>query len=676
MTGGLRGRPTGPAGVPSGWCGPLPDLSVRRRLPVLDGYVAVPSELATGGFPDLGVLVWSLVRLSFDDRPGRTCYQELAEVLGLEPASAGAVEQRFRAALKPLLGTWLVRGDRDDDNVYRYRAVVPEGAGKRYAMLRRADFELLRTERDAGAGPRLRVADLADFTRWQLECGQRGWTASSTAAIAAAWQVSVATVRRSRSALVAAHLLEVTSREGRQIADIVWLKELFDPHWAVPSPPMHQDSSARRPLIGAANERSHPSEQDVSRRQKAGVARDKTQGLSATKSRGPIRELTGSALPDDLAGSSAGTSVPTVEQVVGTDARDRPASLGVDQQPAPKAAEPPAGQNPQPRATERPSTSEADQISARDALAQATRIVASIGWLRSAPETVRFQARSLIAGKLRRARHGVNVEQLGAALRERVDPGEARGQECRTVRAVLAGLYADARAVVHDDVLATIQPSAVPELVEACGEALRSAPGLLQQWRSAPLPAEPVWADVDDAAAEQWLLRFFAHAVAGPHRLPRPALLAQVRRRLPERFHDAAAAAAATVDLLASARPVAQPSQRRQVAGLSALPLLVSLLESPVGPEPDWSDPHAVDVDGWVTRALVHEVSAGFDEDDGSTPGPARPSPGAVLLEAAARLRGRIEHAGHREAFEAALRFLSTAYDPAGQYGQAQAQAS
>ena len=628
-----------------------------------------------GGFPDLGVLVWSLIRLSFDDRPGRTGYQELADALGLEPASPGAIEQRFGAALKPLLGTWVIRGDRDEDNVYRYRAVVPEGAGKRYAMLRRADFELLRTQSDTGAKPRLRVADLVDFARWQLECGQRGWTASSTATIAAAWHVSVATVRRSRSALVEAHLLEVTPRKGKQVSDIVWLKELFDPHWAVPTPSAHEDTPPRRALIGGGDRRSTGAKQGLDARQNPGVVSDKKQGLFATKVRGPIRDLTGSALPDDLAGSSAGTSVPDVEQAVGARACEQATSIGANQQRLTKAAEPPAGQNPDPSSNAQTSGEVTTGISAADALTQATRLIGSIGWLRSAPETVRFQARSLIVGKLRRPRLGVDAERLGAALRERVDPIEARGQECRTIRVVLAGLYADARAVVQEDEARATTSSSLPALVNPSQDKPPSEPTLLQQWRSAPLPVEPVWNDVDDAAAEQWLLRFFAHATLSPRRLPRPALLAQVRRRLPERLHDQAATAAATIDLLRAARPAPHGARRPHAAGLAALPLLVSLLESPVGSEPDWSDP-AADVDDWITRALVHQVAAISDADNGSSSGPPRLSPGDVLLDAAAQLRGRVEHSHHRDALDAAASFLSAVYDPSGQASRNRAQAS
>src|SRR4051794_15241242 len=124
MTGEIRGKPTVPTAVPKAWRGPLPDLSLQRRLPELDGYVEVPISLLKGGFRDLGVVVWAWLRLRFDERAGVTNYRFLAEALGLSGLTDGAVEQRFGAAIKPLLGTWIER-IRVGPGRLRYRAIAP-----------------------------------------------------------------------------------------------------------------------------------------------------------------------------------------------------------------------------------------------------------------------------------------------------------------------------------------------------------------------------------------------------------------------------------------------------------------------------------------------------------------------------------------------------------------------
>lgn len=228
----LRGRETSLSEVPQHWRGPLPDVSVRRRLSPLDGYAEVPLELLLGGHADLAVVTWALLRLSFDEHADVASYQEFADALGFSHLTPKAVQKRFSAALSSLLedsplGRWVER-ERTSDNQQLYRAVIPKGAGKRYAMLRRSDLALLALPAEGKHAQAVTVANLADFARWQLECGKRGWTADPLSAIAARWNVSEATLWRSRSQLEAAGLLKTTNRPGGRYPDLVWLAELHD----------------------------------------------------------------------------------------------------------------------------------------------------------------------------------------------------------------------------------------------------------------------------------------------------------------------------------------------------------------------------------------------------------------------------------------------------------------
>ena len=69
----VRGRPTGPTSVSPRWRGPMPDPSRRADpLPADDGYTQVPTELLFSEVSDLGVLLWALVRLRFEDKSGET----------------------------------------------------------------------------------------------------------------------------------------------------------------------------------------------------------------------------------------------------------------------------------------------------------------------------------------------------------------------------------------------------------------------------------------------------------------------------------------------------------------------------------------------------------------------------------------------------------------------------
>lgn len=231
MTMLLGGEPTALTPVPRHWRGPLPHLAPVRDLPTRGGYARVPISLLHGGFSDLGVLTWAWLLLEFQGRPGETNYQEIAEKLGLGKLSAGATAKRISVAMQPLLGTWIVR-TKLNSNTFTYRA-VNTAPGDRYAIIRRGDLKLL-TLPETAAKP----SDIANFGRWQLECGQRGWTVEPTRLIAARWKVSHPTVRQSRDRLAALGLLEVVRRsESPRLSDLVWLHELYNPHWAVQDTP-------------------------------------------------------------------------------------------------------------------------------------------------------------------------------------------------------------------------------------------------------------------------------------------------------------------------------------------------------------------------------------------------------------------------------------------------------
>ena len=85
-------RPCWGSGLPQRWRGDLPDPTVRRTLARVGDWVSVPAPLLCGGFPDLGVLVWALLRLSFGRKVGRASYSEFADRLGLQHSLAGGRE--------------------------------------------------------------------------------------------------------------------------------------------------------------------------------------------------------------------------------------------------------------------------------------------------------------------------------------------------------------------------------------------------------------------------------------------------------------------------------------------------------------------------------------------------------------------------------------------------------
>lgn len=183
----LRGHQTRPAAVPASWRGPLPDVSVQRHLNTGGGYAQVPLELVFSDISDLGVLTWTLIKLSFEDRAEVATYRQFADELGLGHLQDNAVKRRFLAAVPALIDAGWLKRNRTADNQVRYQAVVPEGAGRRYAKIRRRDIALLTSPPRGRERRQVTVAHLADFARWQLECGSRGYTAETTDSLAQHW---------------------------------------------------------------------------------------------------------------------------------------------------------------------------------------------------------------------------------------------------------------------------------------------------------------------------------------------------------------------------------------------------------------------------------------------------------------------------------------------------------
>lgn len=296
----VRGPRTVATPIPSRWRGPLPDPEIEHVLPIKDGYAMVPLSLLHGGYPDLGVLIWAQLRLKAV-RGGAvtTSYVELAQELGVDSDSSDSVKVKVSLAVKPLLGSWIQRRSMGN-NTYAYEAMLLDPS-ERYAMIRRYDIRLIGSSRESRVP--VKPADVVDFARWQLECGQRGWTAESTGAIAKRWQVTPPTIRASRSRLSALGLLKVVPREGR-LSDLVWLEEAFDPHWSVPSAPDTVATEAPLRIIRpnspeeCSNKNHLPDQEEV----------DNQNGKKPIT---PIEDLTGPLSEDDLS-DLVGTSVPTL----------------------------------------------------------------------------------------------------------------------------------------------------------------------------------------------------------------------------------------------------------------------------------------------------------------------------------------------------------------------------
>ena len=253
----VRGKSTGPAVVPTAWRGPMPDASVRRELATEGGYAKVPERVLLSGLPDLGVMTWVLLRLWADDGWVPATYRTFADHLGMRDLPTKAAEKRFVRVIPAMIEAELIERRRDADNQVHYRARLPPGG--RFAILRRSyDLPLLQSgvlHPRTGKLMPVTVSHLVDFARWQLEAGRRGWTTASAATLATRWGVSKRTLEMRRDSLTATGLLQVVRRSG--YPDLVWIGELHDPHWLVPTeplaPPGAADQQPRGRVAGSGN---------------------------------------------------------------------------------------------------------------------------------------------------------------------------------------------------------------------------------------------------------------------------------------------------------------------------------------------------------------------------------------------------------------------------------------
>ena len=542
----IRGHSTGLERVPDRWRGPLPELAVRRTLRELDGYAMVPYDLAFGGYPDLAVLTWAWLRLRSDDRAEVANYRDFAEAFGLSQLSDGALEQRFGSALSAMLaeGRWLRRA-RTRDNQQQYQTLVPKSVGKRYAMLRRSDIAMLRVIPPRGHKPNVAPTQLADFLRWQFECGKRGWTADVLTSIAARWNVGEATLRRRRDRLAACGLLEITPRPGGRFTDLVWLKEVYDPHWATTAVPGDDESHGatqsthlsdqthpelRSAVPGAAaskasakSQGSAPVEFEPSVRQIPGVHAAKSQGSIPPNPRGPyIRNLTGGSLTEDLTELGGASATPLT--LLPREPRDAASPREKDHS------------SPTPVPTER--EGQPHRV--------AGQLLAQHQYLSAAPPHYVKAMVKLLVAELDR---GLHPGHIARALERCVTDGEINAH-CELVRRAVREAWGDQRAgacgdcgsdagehrigcakrgaeldaTTDEETVAEIRAAALASF--AAAEALARPAAPEEPVTRAPAatdpllgylnePSEPDWSDDTDAEILSWVTAKLAAAIAG-----------------------------------------------------------------------------------------------------------------------------------------------------------------
>lgn len=575
----IRGHATGLATVPDRWRGPLPELAVRRTLRELDGYAMVPYDLAFGGYPDLAVLTWAWLRLRSDGRAEAASYRDFAEAFGLGQLSGGALEQRFGSALSAMLaeGRWL-RRTRTRDNQQQYEALVPKSVGKRYAMLRRSDIAMLRVAPPRGHKPSVTATQLADFLRWQFECGKRGWTADVLTSIAARWNVGEATLRRRRDRLAACGLLEITRRPGGRFTDLVWLKEVYDPHWATTAQPGKNDDESLddTQITHSAEERNavllSPAEQAAGTRkvpatsqgstlvepasglrQIAGVQGAESQGSIPPNSRGPyIRNLTGGSLTEDLTELGGATATPlTLLPRKFSDASPQAA-------PKQKSSSPGSGLH-----ASRPLVSGSPRQEQGEATRRtAGRLLAQHRHLSSAPA---HYVKAMVKLLTRELERGLRPGHVARALERCVVDGEVNAH-CELVRLAVRQAWGDQRAgacgecgadvgehrmgcadraaevdaAVDEEAAAGIQAAVLASLNSARAggpppQAGRHVAAAQPQQPAAdplasylPEPPEPDWSAMDEAEVVTWLTAKMTSAIADA--ADRPAALQTVWR--------------------------------------------------------------------------------------------------------------------------------------------------
>lgn len=619
-----RGQLTRPGGDPTrltehllSGVDPAADPRVTLTLRMAADVPAVPSAAAGGSLApderpcfvshevigradlsDTAVQVWLV--LGMHPQVGRGAGFPLAAWWIAERAgwtgSLGTVERRVQRATAELVTAGLLAVTREPIGGGHSRPVyrrLGEPGERGKEMVTRSDVRALRP------------ALLRSYLRWRRVMGHPGRTRLSMAQLAQRWDLSVKQVRRQREDLVAAGLLAVV--DGVTV-----------------------DARRTRPdgLSTGAE----------------GVAGG---GTFLSASSGDPRDIfvgpkEKNYIPTDLH-TPVGTNVPNVEKLSRADANC----------PTPVPDQPPVLRG---RATQAPPTGPGISSDREEAAEAAGRIVMAVDWLRDAPQRVRWQARSLLIGQLRRLRHGVTADALLIALQTRVDPSDVGDRHCQRIRQVLAGLYADAIAVVTP----TPRRPSLIKPVDARPTPPPPAP-TVEGLRAQPLPPEPDWRgeSVPEVIAYQWLIRFFAH-VGLQSDQGAAALLVRVERQLPEAYQGLARAAADWVRRLPLA-PSAQVVAGRPAGHpdpLAAAAWLAELLETPLTTEPDWTDPDPCAA--WVLRHLADAATAPWQdpEADGSGDGT---KPISHARAAALALWPRLQHTGQRAALRAALTQLTVA---------------
>lgn len=545
----LRGHQTRPAAVPASWRGPLPDVSVQRHLNTGGGYAQVPLELVFSDIPDLGILTWALIKLSFEDRAEVATYRQFADELGLGHLQDTAVKRRFLAAVPSLIDAGWLKRSRAADNQVRYQAVVPEGSGRRYAKIRRRDIALLTSPPRGRKQRQVTVAHLADFARWQLECGSRGWTAETTDGLAQHWGVSPRTLRQRRDNIRSTKdvpgLITVEERPGH--ADLIWLAEVADPHWTTPSAP---DTEQR---IEAQSERERVAESVPS-----GVAENVPSPWQFSSPQGgrkrtlPYKEVLTSSLTKDLSelGDASASPLTLLPRELG-DASPQAAPKQKNSSPVPglHASRPPVS------ASLRQEQGEATHRTAGRLLAQHRH-------LSSAPA---HYVKAMVKFLTRELERGLHPGHIARALERCVVDGEVDAH-CELVRLAVRQAWGDQRAGACGEcgadvgehrmgcadraaeVDAAVDEEAAAEIHAAALASLNSAragggpppqdgrhigaaqpqPAVDPLASYLPEPREPDWSATDEVEVVPWLTAKMAAAVADA--ADRPAALQTVWR--------------------------------------------------------------------------------------------------------------------------------------------------
>jgi hypothetical protein len=219
-----------PPHVPRHWRGVVPDPDVVRWRPRGPGDVSVPHGLLTSKLSNLQVLLWAQLTSWFYYDEGETDYEELAcELLGSPTTPAKSA--RIGAAMRPMVGTWVLRR-RGQNGRCLYQTGMGFATSDPWSLMRGEFLAELGQTGQAGPDPH-HLADIVNFTRWQLECGERGWTIETADRLSQEWQISSTRVVASRERLSRLGWLTTIERSPAETGPLVWITEQYDPQQAL-----------------------------------------------------------------------------------------------------------------------------------------------------------------------------------------------------------------------------------------------------------------------------------------------------------------------------------------------------------------------------------------------------------------------------------------------------------